>query len=230
VNQFVRDKIEEGENEYFLRNDRGALILDDNGNPIDIGNSIGVVAGPDFVFEHQELGNYYANGTAAMAGLISTLEPESAPTNKRVKGVKGLRYTLSPNQLGKLTDNQYLTARSKYGKGVVITDGVTAALPDSDYARISTMRITNAAVATVREEADPYVGEPNELEYRNALATAIQSGLDQMKGDGALRDFEFSIHSSLQDQVLGKSLIELTLVPAFEMREITIVVSLKAQL
>jgi hypothetical protein len=230
VNDFVNRLTEDGKNEFELRNKNGALIMDDDGNPIDIGNNIGVVAGPDFVFEHPELGNYYANGAAAIAGLISTLSPESAPTNKKVKGVKGLRYTLSPSQLGRLSDKQYLTARSKYGKGVVITDGLTAAQPTSDYARISTMRITNAAVSTVREESDPFVGEPNELEYRNALATAIQSGLDRMKERGALRDFEFAIHSSLQDQVLGKALIELTLVPAFEMREITTVVSLKPEL
>ena len=115
INQNVRKLAEKDANQYYLMTENGARILDTDGNPIDIGRYIAVVAAPDFVFNHKELGNYYANGAAAIAGLTSTLSPQSAPTNKTVPGVLGLRYTLSPSQLEMLTRAQYITARTKFG-------------------------------------------------------------------------------------------------------------------
>jgi hypothetical protein len=51
-----------------------------------------------------------------------------------------------------------------------------------------------------------------------------------MKGAGALRAYNFSIASTPDQRVLGELDINLTLVPAFEITQINLVVSLAKEL
>ena len=51
-----------------------------------------------------------------------------------------------------------------------------------------------------------------------------------MKGQGALNSYDFSISSTPDQRVLGQLDINLTLVPAFEIQEINLVVSLSKEL
>ena len=92
------------------------------------------------------------------------------------------------------------------------------------------MRITQAAIALIRQIADPYIGEPNGMPQRNALNAAIRGGLEGMKAVGAIADYRFTITSTPRQSILGQSMIHLELVPAFEMRKISVDVSLRAML
>ncbi len=202
------------------------------GIQISVGHYVNVVAMPELQFVHPVIGRYYAPGAAAYAGLISSLPAESAPTNKILSNVRSLRYKLSPAQLNDLTEYNYVTFKNRT-EGVAVTDGCTASAPlangqKSDYSRLSTMRIVFAAVKLVREEAEPFIGEPNELPQRNALNTAIKSGLNKMKTAGAITAHRFSITATLEQKILGESYIDLELVPALENRKIRVNVSLRA--
>jgi phage tail sheath protein FI len=157
------------------------------------------------------------------------LPPQSATTNKVLAGAVGLEYNLSPAQLDDLCGKNVVTFRSKAGR-IVITDGVTSAGHTSDFTRLSTVRIVNEAVQAIRTVADPFIGEPNDLPQQNALNTAIKSALDAMVKAGALRAFKFNLSSTLQDYIDGKMSVEVTLVPAFELRKITTTVALKPTL
>jgi len=99
----------------------------------------------------------------------------------------------------------------------------------SDYVRLSTVRIVHDAINYVRQTADQFIGEPNNAPQRNAMATAIENALKNMQENGALRRFNFNVYASPTDQVLGRATVELILVPAFELQQITVIVALTSE-
>ena len=61
------------------------------------------------------------------------------------------------------------------------------------------------------------------------MATAIENALKNMQEQGALRRFNFNVYASPTDQVLGRANVELVLVPAFELQQITVIVALTSE-
>lgn len=167
------------------------------------------------------------SGVGAYAGLLSTLQPKSAPTNKAVP-VK-LRYDLSMAQLNALAGNKIVSFRRK-GNLVVVTDAPTAAQPSSDYSRYSTVAIVNDCVNAIRQAGERFIGEGMDIPQENALATAIDDVLARRQEEGSLRNYAFNLVISPRDRVSGNATIELSLVPAFELRRISIEVKLRPEL
>jgi hypothetical protein len=217
--------------DFFMRDRNGNEILDSSQSKIDLGRYISVLAGPDVIVASPRFGVYSANSPSTYAGMVSQMAVQSAPTNKQVPGVQGLRFTLSNSQLNDLTGARFVTFKTKRnGEIVAVTDAMTAAQPGSDYARLVTYRVAKEAVNQIREVADPYIGEPNEVAQRNAMSAAISKRLDSMREAGALTDYDFQIVATPEMQLLGQARIELTIVPPMELRQITVVVSLRPTL
>lgn len=219
---------------YMYDEATGDLILSDEDKElIDIGGYVQKVFGPEVGLSIPRLGSNVTTGEATYAGLVSRLAVQSAPTNKKIE-VNGLRYVLSDEQHNVLAGAGYVTFHEKRDRAgqlyTVVREGVTSALANSDYKRLSALRVTFAAVQEVRETADPFIGEPNGLAQRNSLATQIRSRLDMLKEIGVLNDFQYTIYSSETDRTLGNSFIDLELVPAFETRRIKIRVGLRSSL
>jgi len=214
-------------NNYYILDTAGDPILDEEGKPYDIGQYVHVVAGPDAILYNTYMGNYTANSAVIFAAMVSNMSPGSSPLNKEVPGIRGLRFTYSNSQRDKLTAARYITYKTKAnGTIVAVEDAMTCAQPGSDYCRTSTVRAVKAAVDAVKDACDPFLGEPNNTPNRNAMSAAIDKRLSRMKELGTLSDYRFNIIASLADQILGKARIELTIVPPFELRQITVVVSL----
>lgn len=106
---------------------------------------------------------------------------------KPIKGVKAIRFDYSLRQLSKLTSKKIVTFRLKDSTQLVVTDGITTApsifmagkVRESDFARLSTLRITQLAIQVVREAVEPFIGEANEMPQYNAMNTAIKSALEK---------------------------------------------------
>ena len=198
-----------------------------------------VAAEPLFTNAHIST-NYIGTMEGLYGGLIQGLTPlgtissssvsNFTTTNKPVSGVYGHRYVLSNRQLDTLTSNRYVTLRNRPGRGLVITDGVTAASPSSDYRRLSTLRIVKNAMKVVRDVCEPFIGNPNTAEQRDAMDTAVTKGLQAMVSAGALRDFTFNVESTVAEQVANVVRVEMVLVPTFEMKKIAVTVKLRATL
>ncbi|UOE58087.1 phage tail sheath protein [Cytobacillus oceanisediminis] len=175
---------------------------------------------------------HYVNGATHYAALVSSLRPESAPTNKAVKGVKAIRFDYSLRQLSKLTSKKIVTFRIKDGNQLVVTDAVTTApsiniagkVRESDFARLSTLRITQLAITVVREAVDPFIGESNEIPQYNALNTAIKSALEKLREAGAITGYNFTIQNV--SARLDRATVRLSIIPAFELRRVDIEVTL----
>lgn len=216
----------------------GGDVTDAKGNRVDIGAYISAVAANvraanDAATDlYPTLGYYNTDGAASYAGLISSLPAKSAPTNKVVYGVT-LQQGISESQANRLAGGRFVTFLSR-PKGIVVASAMTGAYNissyyRSDFVRLSTVRIVHDAVNYVREVANQFIGEPNNAPQRNAMATAIENALKNMQEQGALRRFNFNVYASPTDQVLGRANVELVLVPAFELQQITVIVALTSE-
>lgn len=222
----------------------GNLAVDGRGVKVDAGAYISVVTAPLKVSSTQAeslAGNYGAalsntsyitDGAASYAGLVNSLAPHSATTNKFVGGVFPLKH-LSRTQANKLVGMRQVTLFSR-SKGFVVAKDVTGAYNvnrylRSDYVLLTTVRIVQTAVDLIRTVAEEFIGEPNNAPQLNAMNDEIDQVLLSMKGS-ALNSYDFVITATPEQRVLGEVDINLTLVPAFEIVTINLTVSLASSL
>ena len=227
-------KLLEYNNVHYMQDSNGNDIVDTAGNKMDIGWYTSVVVGPEPVIISDTLGTYYGSPAIAYAALNGSLNPQSAPTNKALPGVKGMKYKFSNKQMNELIGNRMVVFKLK-NEGTTtassvpyVVDGCTAGAPGSDYARISTVKVVTDVVDQIREVSDPFIGEPNTVEQRNALSALISKRLSYLMEQGEILHYEFEINATIQQQVLGECSIALTLVCPMELRKITTVVALRA--
>ncbi len=227
---FTVDGIEGLFNGGFIATDDGWLDStqqeDDNEHLIDIGKYISVVATYPILSNPSRTTSYSATGAPTYGGFYSGLPAPSAPTNKVLTSVR-LPYRISTSKLDLLAGQRYVTFHAKT-KGIVVSDAPTAARPDSDYRRLSTVRIVKQTIDDVRLVGEPFLGEGITGARLAALDTAVDRVLGQRVKDGSLVRYEHKIISTPAQRVLGQCTIELKLVPAFELRQITVVVGLAA--
>lgn len=221
-------------NIHYMKDAEGNDIVDTNGDKMDLGWYTSVVVGPEPVIISDTLGTYYGSPAIAYAALNGSIKPQAAPTNKALPGVKGMKYKLSNKQMNDLVGNRMVVFKLK-NEGIAtasstpyVVDGCTAGAPGSDYARLATVKVVTDVVDQIREVADPFLGEPNTVEQRNALSALISKRLSYLMEQGEILHYEFEISATIQQVVLGECSIALTLVAPQELRKITTVVALRA--
>jgi hypothetical protein len=220
-------------NLYYLKDSTGADLVDANGDKMDLGKFISVCAGPGIMFSHKVNSLKEANPAVMYMGYNSTLQPQSAPTNKRILGSTGLKYNFSNAQLNDIVGNRFVTFGLKYSAkgqslaGAYCIDGPTAAQPGSEYARLTTFKVIRTVADNMREVADPFIGEANTIEQRNSLSSAISKRLDILIEKGVILDYSFNLVAKVSDQLLGQASLELGIVAPQELRKITTVIGLK---
>ncbi len=215
----------------FIANDGGFVnggteLEDDNGKLVDLGKYISVVGAWATLANSSLDVSYQTTGAATYAGFFSALPPNSAPTNKVLSGVR-LPFRLSHSKLDALAGAKYVMFQTK-PKGIVVSDAPTAARAESDYTRLSTVRIVKAVLDAIRQVADPFLGEAITGARLAALETAIEQVLAKLTKAQFLQRYQHQLTSTPADQVLGKARVDLILVPAFELRQLTVSVSLAA--
>ena len=228
------DELLKYNNIHYMKDAEGNDIVDTEGNKMDLGWYTSVVVGPEPVIVSDTLGTYYGSPAIAYAALNASLKPESAPTNKALPGVKGMKYKFSNKQMDALIGNRMVVFKlKKEGTATAsstpyVVDGCTSGAPGSDYARISTVKVVTDVVDQIREVSDPFLGEPNTIEQRNALSSLISKRLSYLLEKGEILHYEFEINATIQQVILGECSISLTLVCPQELRKITTVVALRA--
>lgn len=222
------------DNTHYMKDNNGDIIYDEDNNPMDIGWYTSAVVGPEPICTSPTLGNYYGSPAIAYAALNANLKAQSAPTNKAVPGCTGMRYKFSNKQLNDLTANRLVVFKLK-NEGVTaaskipyVVDGCTCGATGSDYGRVTTVKVVTQCVDEVRQVADPFIGEPNTVEQRNALAALISKRLTYLKEQGVIQYYEFEISATVEQVLIGECSIALTLVAPQELRKITTVVALRA--
>ena len=220
-------------NEFLMKDTTGSVITDSNGDTIDLGKYITLVPGPTPLINHPVNALREANPAAMYVGFNSTLLPQSAPTNKKLTGSTGIKYNFSNSQLNDIVGNRMAPLGIKYSRtgsnqsGAYVIDGPTCARVGSEYARLTTMKVVREVADQCRDAADPFIGEANTIEQRNALSAAISKRLDLLLENGVILDYSFNLVATAQDQLLGQANLELGIVAPEELRRINTVIGLK---
>ena len=204
----------------------GTQLKDNNDHLIDIGKYINVVAAYPVLANSSKTTSYTASAAATYAGFYSVLPVASAPTNKLLSSLR-LPFRINPAKLDLLAGQRYVTFHQK-PRGIVVSDAPTAARPDSDYTRLSTVRQVKASMDAIRNAAEPFLGEGMTGAMTAALDTAIDRALSTLVKTNVISRYEFQTTITPQMRVLGQATVELKLIPAFELRQITVVVALAA--
>jgi hypothetical protein len=204
----------------------GTQLDDANDHLIDIGKYISVVAAYPILSNPSRSTSYSATGAPTYAGFYSGLPADSAPTNKVLASLR-LPFRLNTSKLDNLAGQRYVMFHAK-PKGIVASDAPTAARPDSDYRRLSTVRIVKAVMDGVREAAEGFLGEGMSGARLAALDGAIDRRLAQFQKFGTITRYKHQLASSPAQRVQGQATVELQLVPSFELRQITVTVALAA--
>lgn len=205
----------------------GIQSEDRNDHLVDIGKYLNVVGGYGIMSNPSNSTAYMASGAVRYAGFVSGRSAISAPTNKIIPGIV-LPFRISVAKHDSLAGFRYVMFQEK-SKGIVVADAPTAARPDCDYQRLTTMRIVKDTLDAVRGAADPFIGEALNGTRWGALETAIDSTLIKLQKSGWIQRYQAVLSATAIEKVQGKANLELILVPSFELRSITIYVSLSAQ-
>ena len=205
------------------------IIKDRNGHKVDIGKYFSLPAMYLTFFNpvDQTGFGYQASMATLYAGFYSALPSNSAPTNKEVTGVRS-PFRVSKVKLNSLAKYKYIAIKQKESK-LRISDAPTAARDDSDFTRLTTVRIVSDVIDAVRAVAEPYIGEPNTALSRVSLETGITRELSLLQEAGVIQRFEARVSATTAQEIQGDATVELTIVPAFELRKITIITSLAKQ-
>ena len=216
------------------------LATDNDGNQVDAGAYISVVAGVSRAFGSEStkyavaegatsLSYVNSNGAAAYAGLLAITPSFLGVTNKPLVSVSQARV-ISGTQAKNLLRHRMVALIQKPA-GYVVTSGITGAFnagakSRSDYVRVTTIRTTQAMAEVVREAGEAFIGKPISGPFLAALESAIDTNLQRALRRGAIRSYDFAIASTPDQQVLGEVTIDLSMVPAFELVTINTTVSL----
>lgn len=148
---------------------------------------------------------------AAVAGLLSTLTPQSSPTNKALPGVVKLTQRFSYGDTVKLVNGRICVLEER--QGVRVVRGVTT--ESAAFKQITTRRITDFAKAGIRQVSNPFIGRLNNQRVRKALQGAIDGFLTTMVQDEALIGYQLEVTATRQDEIAGRCLVNVTLQPTF---------------
>jgi hypothetical protein len=165
----------------------------------------------------------YSNGAAFLAASLSRLPSYSSVVNKPLYNIEALRYAPTRTQQQALSAKGVNTVVLNFNKVAVFGEGLTFGQTTSDYTRLSTKRIVDEASLVIRQVCQKFIGEPSNIQVRNAMETAITSGLRGMQLMGALLGSDFTV-SYVPNQ--NKAIVDLILTPAFELKTIEVQVAI----
>ncbi len=148
---------------------------------------------------------------AAVAGLLSTLSPQSSPTNKVLPGVVKLAQRFSYGEMKQLVNGRVMVLEQR--QGVRVVRGIT--MDDGAFRQVTTRRIVDYAKAGIRQASNPFIGRLNNQRVRKALHGAIDGFLTTMVQDEALIGYNLEVTASRQDEIAGRCLVNAVLQPTF---------------
>lgn len=166
----------------------------------------------------------YSNGAAMYAGAITQLDPQSSPTGKIVYNVESVRYNPTRSQQQAMIDVGVVPVALDFERRPRWVDAQTYSKLASDYTRLTTLRIVFNSVQMIRQVTQKFIGEAANLQARNAIDTAITSGLRTMQQNGSLISSDFTVRYVPVD---NEAIIDLVIRPAFELRNIEVSVSVQ---
>jgi hypothetical protein len=132
------------------------------------------------------------------------------------------------SQLNSLASIRTIGLRFEEGLGYILVSTKTAAHPDSDYTRLSTIRAVNNEIEGIREIAKKFIGKAFSPTKLVSLQAQIDGFLNAERGRGNHQGAVASLSYTRSDKILGKLDIRLRMVPPFSIERIDIITTLAA--
>lgn len=148
---------------------------------------------------------------AAVAGLISTLAPQTSPTNKVLAGVTRLAERFSYGEMTDLVKAGMTVLEQR--RGVRVVRGITT--DAGPFHQITTRRITDFAKAGIRSVSDQFIGRLNNQRVRGALQGALDGFFTTMVLDEQLVSYSVEVTASRQDEIAGRAMVNAVIQPTF---------------
>lgn len=215
---------------FDTSNSTSNLVKDENGVVVDLGKYISVVAAFGHLRnEYQDrAAGYLTNLANVYGGLITSLPVNVSPTAQAMPGT-AMRYFMPSSVADEAAGARIVVMINDEGSPV-IADAPTFALLDSDYTRLTTMRVVAKIVEEIRQASKPYFGKGMGTSKRLSHETAVQ-GVLQKNMDTENQNITagtFIISQTRGQRVQGKMDLDLKLTPVFELRQINLKVGLSA--
>jgi len=170
---------------------------------------------------------YSTTGEAIYTGILMSLKPNETPINQRLK-VQGMRYLFTNEQLIKLAEKRYTVVKFLPNFGFRIAADPTLAPYGSDYSMLSTLMEVFEVSNGIRNLAQRYLGSKNTEAIRTSLQQQIDKYLANVVNAGVVSRAYAVVRTDSNKIILGELDIDLTIVPAFEIRTITINIKVTA--
>jgi hypothetical protein len=161
---------------------------------------------------------------AAVAGLISSLDPQASPTNKTVN-VTGVQTRFNGGELEQLVLGRVLALEDRNGS-IRVVRGITSST-NTAWSQITTRRIVDFARNGVREAANPFIGKLNNARVRQALKGSINSILADMVDREMLISYSLDVTATRDEQIRGIVEVTMVLQPTFSIDYIRVVMYLQ---
>ncbi|MBM07994.1 MAG: hypothetical protein CMF69_00220 [Magnetovibrio sp.] len=204
---------------------------DAKGKPVDIGKHLLVTASWPILSNGFDGGSEYRGslcGTLAGKLTVTSEKEEPIGINGVLPGIRRPPRMRTPliNSLAKL---RFISTRRETGLGHILVSVKTAAHPDSDYARLSTIRSVNREISGIRNICKPYIGKEFSSTRLASLQTAIDGFLRAEKEAGFNQGAVAQMAYTRQDKIMGRLTIKLKMIPPFSIEAITIETTLAAE-
>jgi len=206
--------------------DTNAMLADLRNHGMD--SSRIVVAGPGIQVNDAVTGNPIelpgSYTAAAIAGVISALDPHFSPTNKPVR-VNGVATKFNGTQLEQLVLNRVLVLEDRLG-ATKIVQGITSSV-DTAWKQITTRRIVDYAKFGIRSGCESYIGKLNNERVRQALKGTLNSFLADMVDREMLISYDLDVTATRAQQIRGIAAVTMTLRPTFSIDYIQVTMYLE---
>lgn len=208
----------------------GAIVTDSNGAPINIGKFLSVVPQVIVTPSYSSAGSntIVTNGAAVYAGLITTIDASVSTTNMLIPRIS-LPGEIKKLKLDQLTGAGYVFFKTT-NNSVRVVSGELATTADSDYRLLSTTMAVAEASNAVRDVVQPFIGRGLTEATLAAVDVAIEGALQRLVEQGHIVKY---LHVVNQRPIVnGRASLDvaLTIVPAFELREINVAVKLALEI
>lgn len=201
----------------------GNAQFDSNGTIIDVGKYLSIIPAVVTTPTSGVLGTNGSriNAAAIYAGLLTTISAGNSTTNSLVSRVS-LPFSLKKTKLDELSYAGYVSFTEQV-RGTVVVSGELATSEDSDYDYVSTAIIVGTLVRRIRERLQPFLGKGITQTMLAAADTGVESVFQTAVEEGAIENYAFSI---LPDRTSNSLTVPITIVPAFELREVNVSIKL----
>jgi hypothetical protein len=198
----------------------GNIEVDANGAPIELGKFFSIVMYPVITPNSGSLGSVaqQINGVGIYAGLLSTVEAGDSTTNKLLNRVS-LPFSVKKTKLDELSLVGYVSYQTK-AVGTTVVSGELPTSANSDYDYISTSIIVQTLIRRIRERLEPFLGKGLNQITIAAADTAVEGIFEDAAKSGWIVKYLYKVLTLPGAKGRGRLQIPMTIVPAFELREI----------